>query len=153
MSLQNAGSTAMTNKDCIKQRNFQTILRGTWRMSRARRIALGAIGKWSSSLTYFTRQMTITSSARFLPLFFLHLSLTGWNEIQATYWRYLKHICKYLRGWLFALFAHYYHSFHSTRIARHCENTHSLALSRWAISHSGYFFFFKLAPKEKQLLS
>ena len=54
---------------------FEPFLRGTWRMSRARRIALGAIGKWRSSWTFFTHQMTITSRARFLPLFFSHLSL------------------------------------------------------------------------------
>ena len=34
---------------------------------------------------FHSDQMTITSRARFLPLFFLHLSLTGWNEIHKRY--------------------------------------------------------------------
>ena len=59
---------------------------------------------------HFTRQIL----AFILPTF--KLNGMKWNT-QAIYWRDLQHICKYLRGWLFALFEHHYHSFHSTRVA------------------------------------
>ena len=36
---------------------------------------------------------------------------------------YLKHIWKYLRGWMLASLEHHYHSFQSTRVVRHHEDT------------------------------